>query len=239
MNLLISKVLARPLKSCLVFIIHVNLVNFPGTKLTRYWINPFHPRGICLLINNVPTLPLEEVKQLRDLFRHLSFDVEVRRRLQMIQMHKVAQQFAKKDHNAFDSFVVIILSLGQGNDICGVDKRKASLEQVMAEYTATKCGSLRGKPKLFFVERVTFVKASNVGDGSNQAQCSTDTEVEMQPAFPLVFNGGNNCPEGADFLLTCVTSVVDKAKPMLEQLSLQVRIFVRPLQLNDHTVTTE
>ena len=141
-------------------------------------------------------------------------------------MYKVAEEFAKKDHSEFDLFVVIIMSHGQGNDICDVDGGKVSLEQIMTEYTATKCPSLEGKPKLFFVERVTFVKPStNVGNGSTQARCSTDTEIEMQSAFPLAFNGGDKSHEGADFLLTWMNSRVDKTKP-LEVLFIQVRILV-------------
>lgn len=161
----------------------------------------------------------------------------------MLHMYEVAQEFAKKDHSKFDSFVVIIMSPVQGNDICGVDGRKTNLEQMMAEYTATNCPSLRGKPKLFFVERVTFVPPSNVGDGSTQAQCSIDlsTLKEMLPAIPLVFNGGDNCPEGADFLLTCVTSAVDNSKPVPEGLFLQVRILLKevsePFEANDRMVT--
>jgi len=143
-------------------------------------------------------------------------------------MYKVAQEFAKKDHSKFDSFVVIIISRGRGNDICDANGEKVSLEPVMTEYTATKCPSLRGKPKLFFVERVKFVKpSSNVGNGSTQAHCSTDAEIEMQPAFPLVFNVGDNCHEGADFLLTWVTSTVDKTKPVPEGLFIQVSILVQ------------
>jgi len=142
-------------------------------------------------------------------------------------MYKVAQEFAKKDHSKFDSFVVFIILRGRGNDIYDVNGKKVGLEPVMTEYTASKCPSLRGKPKLFFVERVKFVKRStNVGDGSTQAHCSTDTEVEMEPAFPLVFDGGDNCHEGADFLLTWATSTVDKTKPVPEGLFMQVRILV-------------
>ena len=212
-------------------------MNFSGTRLTSYRISTYRPRGICLLINNVTELAFEAEKKLRDLFRHLSFDVKVCRGLKMVEMYNVAQEFAKKDHSKFDSFVVIIVSPGQGNGIYGVDGREASLEQIMTEFTATQCPTLRGKPKLFFVERVTFVTPSNVGVGSTQAQCSTDTVIEMQPAFPLDFNGGDNCPEGADFLLTCATSAVDKAKPVREGLFLQVRILVKhvsePFKAND------
>ena len=170
--------------------------------------------------------------QLKVLFKSLFFDVQVRRRLKTLQIYEVAQEFANIDHSDFDSFVFIVMSLCQDNGISGVDGRKTSLEHVMTEYTSTNCPTLQGKPKLFFVQRFTLLKPPKVRDGSIQAQCSTDKVIEMQPVSLSANIGGNNCPEEADFLLTCVTSVVDKAKPIQEAAALwfiQVRIFVNRL----------
>lgn len=97
-------------------------------------MNGRHPRGICLIINNVPNLVFEAEKQLTDLFTYLSFDVQVRRNLQVLQIYGVAEEFAKKDHSEFDSFVVIFMSVCQDNEISGVDGKKASLEHVMSEF---------------------------------------------------------------------------------------------------------
>ena len=178
-------------------------------------------------------MAIKAEEQLEVLFKSLSFDVQVRRRLKMLQIYEVAQEFANKDHSDFDSFVFIIMSLCQDNDISGVDGRKASLEQVMTEYTSTNCQNLQGKPKLFFVQRFTVLKPPKVRDGSNQAQCSTDVGNEIQPASTSANIGGNNCPEEADFLLTCVTSVVDKAKPIQQEVAVlwfsQVRFLVNRL----------
>ena len=172
-------------------------------------------------------MAIKAEEQLEVLFKSLFFDVQVRRRLTMLQIYKVAQEFANKDHSDFDSFVFIIMSLCQDNDISGVDGRKASLEQVMTEYTSTNCETLKGKPKLFFVQRFTVLKPPKVRDGSSQAQCSTD---EMQPASTSANIGGNNCPEEADFLLTCVTSVVDEAKPIQQEVAVLWFSQVRYLQ---------
>jgi len=171
-------------------------------------------------------------KQLKALFKSLFFDVQVRRRLRTLQLYKVAQEFAKKDHSDFDSFVFIIMSLGQDNDISDVDGRKASLEHVMTEYTSTSCPTLQGKPKLFFVQRFTVLKPSEVRDCSTKAQCFTDEGIDRQPVYPSANIGGNNCPEEADFLLTCVTSAINKAKPIQEAAALwfiQVRFLVNTL----------
>ena len=177
-------------------------------------------------------MTIEVEKQLEVLFKSLFFDVQVRRRLETLQIYKVAQEFANEDHSDFDSFVFIIMSLCQDNEISGVDGRKTSLEHVMTEYTSTNCPTLRGKPKLFFVQQFTILNPSNVSEGSTQAQCSTDVGIEMQPVSPSANIGGNNCPEEADFLLACVTSAVDKAKPVQEAaplLFIQVRILVNRL----------
>lgn len=214
------------------------MANFLGnrsteiTQLSHYRINAYHPRGICLLINNLPHMAVKVEKQLKVLFKRLFFDVQVRRRLQTLEIYKVAQEFAKKDHSDFDSFVFIIMSLCQDNDISGVDGRKASLEHVMTEYTSTNCPTLRGKPKLFFVQRFTILKPAKVSEGSIQSQCFTDVGIEMQPVSSSANIGGTNCPEEADFLLACVTSAVDKAKPIQEAAALlfcQVRILVNRL----------
>ena len=112
-----------------------------------------HPRGICLLINNVPKLEVVEEK-LKNLFKFLSFDVVIKRRLQRDEVYNLAKKFAKKNHTHFDTFVVIFLSVSdQCNKISCADDRNASLEHFMEEFTASRCPSLRGKPKLFFVQR--------------------------------------------------------------------------------------
>lgn len=163
----------------------------------------------------------EAEEQLTGLFKNLFFDVQVRRSLQMLQIYEVAQEFAKKDHSEFDSFVVIIMSVCQDNDISGVDGRKASLEQVMCEFKAKNCPSLKGKPKLFLVQGVTLMRPSNV------APCCTDTEMDVRPVCLLATTDGDNCPEEADFLLTCVTTAVDKVKPVPKTLFIKVRIFLK------------
>lgn len=206
-------------------ILSTEITELSQYRMSHYRMSTQHPRGICLLINNVPNMVSEE-KQLADLFKYLFFDVQVRRNLQMLQIYEVAQEFARKDHSEFDSFVVIIMSVcGQDNEISGVDRKKASLENVMSEFTATNCSSLQGKPKLFFVQRFTMTP-SKVGDSSTQAHwCCTDKDV--RPVSPCAFLGGHGCPEEADFLLTCVTSPVDRAKRVAKSLYLQVRMCIK------------
>lgn len=187
------------------------------------------PRGICLLINNVPSLAMEE-KQLKDLFEYLSFDVQIRRGLKRGKMYKVAEEFAKKDHSHFDSFVVIVMSIcGQDSEMCSVDGKNVSLEHIMSEFTATGCETLQGRPKLFFVQRFTKTssKASDACSTTQPNSCCTDSDVEK---FPSCSSSGNDsCPEEADFLLICVTSScpADRADGVPQSLFIQVSMYVK------------
>ena len=193
-------------------------------ELSYYDTNKRGARGICLMINNVPNLKIEQ-KQLEDFFASLSFYVQVRRYLKMVDIYEVAREYAGQDHSRYDSFVFIVMSdCSHDHEISGVDRRRASVEQVMSEFKATNCPSLQNKPKLFFVLR--FINSpSQHGDGhesSLEAHCCTD---KAESAFsPNATTGGDACPEEADFLLTCVTSPVHGAQLVPGSLFIQVRI---------------
>ena len=180
------------------------------------------PCGICLMINNTPNLGNEE-KELANLFASLAFDVKVRRGLEMFQIYEVAQEFARKDHSRYNSFVFIVMSVcGQDHEITGVDRRKASVEQVMSEFKTTNCPPLQNKPKLFFVVRYTVApsKFGESHDSSLEAHCCCDKAVSLFSSCATT--GGDACPEEADFLLTCVTIPVVETKQVTESVFIQV-----------------
>ena len=192
--------------------------------------------GICLLINNVKDFTGEE-NLLTNLFSSLAFNVQVRRDLSMTKIIEVAQEFAKKDHRSYDSFVFIVLSeCRPGELIVGVDGREVILKQVMSEFRPCNSTSLRNKPKLFFVLR--FVKTQSAERRSGGTEFCTD----MATALPQSCNTSKQevCPEEADFLLACATSPIVKGKkikhpqPSFSEVRLsvlRVRLFHRIVDL--------
>ena len=191
-----------------------------------------HSRGICLLINNVPNLTVEE-KKLSDLFEYLSFHVEVRKGLNMVEMYTVAQEFAEKDHSHFDMFAVVVMTIsGQGNEIYCADGRNACLEHVMMEYTAIRCPSLQAKPKLFFIHRFSGISFVINDPCSNQAHGScVENDVEKFPYSSI--SAKDSCPGEADFLLLCVEST----SPADENIGVPESMFVR-VSINRRKVTS-
>ena len=180
-------------------------------------------RGICLLINNVKDFTGEE-NLLTNLFNSLAFNVQVRRDLSMMKIIEVAQEFAKKDHSRYDSFVFIVLSeCRPGELIVGVDARKAILK-VMSEFRPCNSKSLKNKHKLFFVLR--FVKTQSAERRSGGTEFCTD----LNEVLPHLFNTSKVCPEQADFFLACATSPIVKGKKIKPSFT-EVRLFHRIVEL--------
>ena len=165
-------------------------------QLCHYELNQL-PKGICLIINNASNLNLAEEVQLSDLFCSLAFDVQIRQNLTMIEINRVAQELAAKDHSNYGVFVFFVISLGShDHEISGVDGRKASVEQVMSEFSSRNCPSLQNKPKLFFVQRFTM-SPSNKPEESQTAHCfyPTATMEESHYFLPKIRLEGMFAPK--------------------------------------------
>ena len=189
----------------------------------HYVMQTSRPRGICLLINNVPTLVVGEEK-LKDLFEFLSFDVLIKRGLQRDEIYSLAEEFAKKDHTHFDTFVVIFMSFcGRCSEISCADGRNASLEHIMEEFRASRCPSLRGKPKLFFVQRFRGT-SSTVNDECSifASGSSAEKDAVWLPYIPT--SEEDSCPEEADFLVVSVTSTYPADQPNRQPESLFIQV---------------
>ena len=122
--------------------------------------------------------------QLSDLFSSLAFDVEIKQNLTMIEIYRVAREFATKDHSNYGVFVFFVISLGSHyHEISGFDGRKASVEQVMSEFTSGNCPSLQNKPKLFFVQRFT-VSPSKLEESHDSSLFHPTATLKQSRYFP-------------------------------------------------------
>ena len=191
------------------------------SELSHYAMDK-RPRGICLLINNATNLPHVE-EQILDFFSLLAFEVQVRRGLHKYQVYKVAHQFARMNHNQFNLFVCVLMSVcEQDQEFCDVDGKKVAIEDLMSEYKPSVHSSLTNKPKLFFVMKFTTQRSklrkirSILIDGS-----TTKDETPYSPCDAFE----ETCPKEADFLLYSVTSLVDEEMQDPQSSFIQVRLF--------------
>uniref|UniRef100_A0A8C0AQE6 Caspase 9 n=1 Tax=Buteo japonicus TaxID=224669 RepID=A0A8C0AQE6_9AVES len=118
------------------------------------------PCGHCLIINNVNfsrdshllTRDGSDVdcRKLEKRFKALRFNVLTRRNLEA--KVRLLRKLAREDHRALDCCVVVILSHGCQVGIYGTDGKTVPVEEIVNYFNGYNCPSLRGKPKLFFIQ---------------------------------------------------------------------------------------
>ncbi|KAG5267696.1 hypothetical protein AALO_G00224630 [Alosa alosa] len=136
------------------------------------------PRGRCLIINNYKFTTNEygtregtvkDAEKLRGVFKWLHFLVDEQRDLSGRDMKAVVHEYATMDHSAYDAIVVCVLSHGLEGEVVGVDGEKVSIKDLYKPFT--RCLTLIGKPKLFFIQACQGTKYQTghlLEDGPNQ-----------------------------------------------------------------------
>ena len=117
------------------------------------------PHGIALIINNekfTSNPPRKgttiDERNLMHIFRYLGYKVEVHRDQKSQEMLEIMIQMGGRSHEMYDSFVCCILSHGTEDHIYGINGEKLSLHELTEKVNAIHCLTLRGKPKLFFLQ---------------------------------------------------------------------------------------
>ncbi|XP_017687439.1 PREDICTED: caspase-9 [Lepidothrix coronata] len=127
------------------------------------------PCGHCLILNNV-TFSRDshlstrvgsdlDCEKLERRFKALHFDVLARRDLKAQEVVLELQKLARRDHSALDCCIVVILSHGCQTShiqfpggVYGTDGKPIPIEKIVNYFNGSNCPSLRGKPKLFFIQ---------------------------------------------------------------------------------------
>ncbi|XP_066059220.1 caspase-9 [Chamaea fasciata] len=127
------------------------------------------PCGHCLILNNVnfsrdSGLSTREgsdidCEKLERRFRALHFTVLTRRNLSAQEMVLELLKLSRQDHSALDCCIVVILSHGCQTShiqfpggVYGTDGKPIPIEKIVNYFNGSNCPSLRGKPKLFFIQ---------------------------------------------------------------------------------------
>ncbi|XP_035757807.1 caspase-9 [Egretta garzetta] len=143
----------------------------PGDKRNRDLVYELKadPCGHCLIINNVnfsrdsnlSTRVGSNVdrKKLEKRFKALRFNVLTCQDLRAQEMVSELQKLAQQDHSALDCCIVVILSHGCQTShiqfpgsVYGTDGKPIPIEKIVNYFNGSNCPSLRGKPKLFFIQ---------------------------------------------------------------------------------------
>lgn len=119
-----------------------------------------HPRGITLIINNTSFHPdgphsprhgsEEDVRQIEVLFTRLDFSVQKKEDLSKKQLEDLLKKVTLQDHSSYDCFVLWLMSHGKSGEVVCFDGNMMPIQLIHDMFS--KCETLSGKPKLFFIQ---------------------------------------------------------------------------------------
>ncbi|KAF6768852.1 hypothetical protein AHF37_04842 [Paragonimus kellicotti] len=112
-------------------------------------IEKFYP-ALCLPARNGAAVDLRNVCTA---FSTLEFEVLTYTNLTASEMLAAIHKVADIDHSDSDCFACVVLTHGDENGVIYAYDRPVSLDQIILPFRGDRCASLRGKPKLFFIQR--------------------------------------------------------------------------------------
>lgn len=119
-------------------------------------------------------------------------------------MLSALKELGGRDHSHMDCLVCCVLSHGKEQSVYGVDGNTVSIQQLTEPFNGTKCPSLAGKPKLFFIQacqgdreqRPVFIQT----DGPAHSRSRSGSLVQRDAVGIR-----DSIPADADFLLGMAT----------------------------------
>ena len=116
-------------------------------------------------------------------------------------MYDAFDDIRREDHKRHDAFVCCILTHGKLGELAGCEGKYLRIQEILSLFTAEKCPSLRGKPKIFFIQACQ-------GQVSHEKHSVHQLPAPIQEDGPVSGIGAaldKTIPNHADFLLGFAT----------------------------------
>uniref|UniRef100_A0A8C7EN50 Caspase-8 n=1 Tax=Neovison vison TaxID=452646 RepID=A0A8C7EN50_NEOVI len=159
----------------------------------------------------IPQRSLDEISNdaLRQTFSELHFEIVPFRDSTAKKICDVLKSYQSMDHTTRDCFICCILSHGDKGIIYGCDGQGVPICELTSYFTGSKCPSLAGKPKIFFIQACqgdNYQKGIPVETDSEQNEACYESD-SCQKRY---------IPDDADFLLgmATVNNCVSYRNPM-------------------------
>jgi len=179
-----------------------------------------NPRGICLIINMAtfekghqhltPRRGADNDKRvLTELFQdRLHFKVQVHNDLDMETLEKLLLTASIIDHSKYDAFACCFLTHGKLGVLYTSDAKPIRILDVTDYFNDKNCPTLRGKPKLFFIQACMKGVEDNAPDNTEGGQRAVDSAGSLGPARPT--KTGQAGDESMDPSATVVTRQISE-----------------------------
>lgn len=135
-----------------------------------------------------------DVKNLECVFSELGFQVSVHNNLNYKEINDELNNLCHEDHSDADCLVVTVLTHGFGERYICANDLPYFVERLWLPFTADKCKTLAGKPKIFFIQACRGTKL----DGGVMMKVNFNTQTDSS-------DNGYKIPSYADFLIAYST----------------------------------
>ncbi|CAH1267055.1 CASP10 [Branchiostoma lanceolatum] len=153
-------------------------------------VYPMHnsPKGVCLIINNINFKGMDrrieaegDTGRLATVFGSFDFEVTTFQDLDHSNMVDVLMKQGERDHSNHDCFVCCIMSHGTTGKVFSSNDVGLDILELIKPLNATRCTSLCGKPKMFFIQACQGEKHQCAQKKDNQTDASaTSTFVAKE-----------------------------------------------------------
>ncbi|XP_046342607.2 caspase-8-like [Haliotis rufescens] len=176
------------------------------------------PRGICVIINNkrfkkgFPTrrggVDIDE-EHLSELFTKLQFTINLQTDLTSVDMMNKLKSYAEQDHSEYDAFVCFILTNGTEYGVAGSDGKLVKVQDLTSMFHASKCPTLAGKPKMFFIQasRGGNFMSELVQDDKSDISTADEADIFIGHSTVQGYNSARNTKYGSYFVSALVRTL--------------------------------
>ncbi|XP_060520802.1 caspase-1-like [Cylas formicarius] len=161
----------------------------PSVITTQHPLDEFYKlnheyRGIALILNHkyfdnvsnkTRTGTEFDMFAMKETFEELQFQVQVYNDLSRMEVLKLFKYVSQMDHSRCDCLVVVVMTHGKSNGRIFARDHDYSTNEMVGFFSGTRCPSLAGKPKLFFIQACrgettdSGVKMTYVESDANEA----------------------------------------------------------------------
>jgi len=172
----------------------------PVERYASHYNMKHNKRGIAIIFNHehfeIMSLKSRtgtnvDCENLRHALETLNFDTQVYKDLRFNEIQREVETIARADHSDSDCLLIAILSHGELGFIYARDTHY-KLDSIWNNFTANRCPTLAGKPKLFFIQACQ-------GDRLDAGVTLTETDSSDSPSMAY------KIPIHADFLIAYST----------------------------------
>ncbi|XP_029176400.1 caspase-1-like isoform X2 [Nylanderia fulva] len=163
---------------------------------SNYYKMDHSKRGIAVIFNQENftnlNLPLRsgaiDCDNLNFTLRNLGFEVSLCQNKTLKNIRKTLKTVANTDHSESDCLIIVVLSFGK-HDYLYASDTSYKVESLCNYFTADKCPTLAGKPKLFFIQAgcCNVIKPGTSCEQRGTEDLSKAT-FRIEPDFLIVYS---------------------------------------------------